>query len=147
MEEWPKEWFISPLLFWRGSSRLIPEKCTIHLSKEGRRKKEDWKETSNFSKKEDNVWICWALWSPMIIHAVLMHVGLRVWLWHLKDGSWPTDSRGSRGWSLGGSWPEPQPWPQTLQLHLSTHFQGRSALYIGTAALAHEVPVRSPQLV
>lgn len=118
-----------------------------HPSSQKPWKKEERKETSNFSKKKDNVWISRAHWSPRIIHAVLMHIGLMVWLWPLKGGSRPTVSRGSRSWSLGGSWPGPQPWPQTLQLHLSTHFQGRCALHGGTAALAHGVPVRSPQLV
>lgn len=119
---------------------------TDHPSSQRPWNKEEKKETSNFSKKKASVWISRAHWSPRIIHAVLMHIGLMVWLWPLKDGSQPTVSRGSRSWSLGGSWPGPQPWTQ-LQLHLSTHFQGRCALYGGTGALAHGVPVRSPQLV
>ena len=118
-----------------------------HSSSQRPGKKEERKETSNFSKKKDNVWINKAHWSPRLIHAVLMHIGLMVWLGPLKDGFRLMLSRWSRGWSLGGSWPGPQPWPQTLQLHLSTHFQGRCALHREMTALAHGVPVRSPQLV
>lgn len=43
-------------------------------------KKKERKETSNFSKKKDNVWINRAHWSPRLIHAVLTHIAFMVWL-------------------------------------------------------------------
>lgn len=51
-----------------------------HPSSQRLRKKEEKKEISNFPKKKDNAWISRAHWSPRIIHAVLMHIGLMVWL-------------------------------------------------------------------
>lgn len=51
-----------------------------HLSSSKPLKREKRKETFTISEKKDNVWINKAHCSPRLIHAVLMHTGLMVWL-------------------------------------------------------------------
>ena len=50
------------------------------LLKVSKAREEERKETLNFSKKKDNVWINRAHWSLRLIHAVLTHIAFMVWL-------------------------------------------------------------------
>lgn len=93
---------------------------------------------------------CSELRSWRLMHAVLMHDSLMVWLWPLKDGSQPMDSRGNRVCSLGGAWLGPQPWPQapfaapeyTFPREMCSPWKnGYSATHPGAGWL-----MRSPQL-